>query len=803
MAEKNFGVKKISLIGASGTPTISSPNNLNIDAINVAISTDISIGGEVTSDLKVASGQSVGIGSTQPKSTLDVNGTVNINGTVNVTGVSTFQDDVNIGTGSTVAFFDISAGRVGIVSTQPKSTLDVNGTLNVSGVSTLGVVEIFSSSGIITNATAGVAVTVFGDLVGIASTAINLGAGSTGSVPYQYGPGITSFLAAPSEENRILGYNTTTNKIIWTGISSVGGLTTTEFTVKDGDSTFNESNIKELRFFGDPVNVVSCGVGIASITVTLPSGIVTTGGISTSSVGFAQTAGIATYTSEWNITSNSSSDYRFTGPGFDGTENDPTIYLTRGEQYKFTNKMNAHPFQIRTAIGGSAYDDGILNNGVSNGTLTWNVQMDAPDILYYQCTSHAGMVGTIYILNENATNLKGGSAYDIPYQYSSGITSFLSPGTPNQILETRGSGLPPRWVNAPSSGISAIGIANTEINSLHYIGISSVASGSIQTLGVSSSALVYNPSTKRLGINTDNLTSNLTIDGTFEVVDALSVTSSGSGGNIFEILNSSEDTVVAVTTEGHVGIGTTIPTDPASNLNTSILNVGIVTAYELYGDGSNLTNLPSVAGGIGIQSGNIIVGSGFTTIKFNGSQNTITGTGTTVEVTINGVSQAGAAGTAVDVIGGIASVTNLNATGISTLGNVEINSGIITAKTGIVTYYGDGSNLTNITANVQVNSQQLISTPVFPVLTNEIGTASSIGIATTGSNPLVFIPSTGRLGVGTVDPQAKIHVVGVSTFDGDAMFINDNGIKFGGVGNTSITIQYNSTTNSLDFVVSS
>lgn len=756
MAEKNFGVKKISLIGASGTPTISSPNNLNIDAINVAISTDISIGGEVTSDLKVASGQSVGIG-----------------------------------------------------STQPKSTLDVNGTVNVTGVSTLGVVKI--SSGIITNTNAGTAVTVFGDLIGTASTAINLDAGSTGSVPYQYSPGLTTFLAAPSEDNKILGYNTTTDKIFWTNISEAGGVTKTEFTVEEGDSTFSESDIDTLKFFGDPVNIVSGGVGVASITVTLPTGIVTTGAISTSSVGFAQTAGIATYTSEWILESGNGSDYGISGPGLTGTENDPTFYLTRGEKYKFTNNTGGHPFRIQSTPNGSVgtqYNDGITNNDAGNETtLLWNVQFDSPDILYYQCTTggHGGMGGKIYILNENATNLKGVgvSSYSIPYQYSLGITSFLSPGLANQILETRGSGLPPRWVNAPSSGISAIGIANTEINSLHYIGISSVASGSIQTLGVSSSALVYNPSTKRLGINTDNLTSNLTIDGTFEVIDALSVTSSGSGGNIFEILNSSEDTVVAVTTEGHVGIGTTIPTDPASIFNTSILNVGFVTARKLFGDGSNLTNLPSVDGGIGIQSGSIIVGSGFTTIKFTGSQNTITGSGTTVEVTINGVSLAGAAGTAFDVIGGIASVTDLNATGISTLGNVEINSGIITAKTGIVTYYGDGSNLTNITANVQVNSQQLISTPVFPVLTSEIGTASSIGIATTGSNPLVFIPSTGRLGVGTANPQAKIHVVGVSTFDGDAMFINDTGIKFGGVGNTSITIQFNSTTNSLDFVVSS
>ena len=30
MAEKGFGVKEVNLIGASGTPTITSPNNLNL-----------------------------------------------------------------------------------------------------------------------------------------------------------------------------------------------------------------------------------------------------------------------------------------------------------------------------------------------------------------------------------------------------------------------------------------------------------------------------------------------------------------------------------------------------------------------------------------------------------------------------------------------------------------------------------------------------------------------------------------------------------------------------------------------------
>ena len=48
MAEKGFGVKELNLIGSSGTPTIESPGNLNLNANNVAISTNVSIGGTLT-----------------------------------------------------------------------------------------------------------------------------------------------------------------------------------------------------------------------------------------------------------------------------------------------------------------------------------------------------------------------------------------------------------------------------------------------------------------------------------------------------------------------------------------------------------------------------------------------------------------------------------------------------------------------------------------------------------------------------------------------------------------------------------
>jgi len=48
--------------------------------------------------------------------------------------------------------------------------------------------------------------------------------------------------------------------------------------------------------------------------------------------------------------------------------------------------------------------------------------------------------------------------------------------------------------------------------------------------------------------------------------------------------------------------------------------------------------------------------------------------------------------------------TNLNYSGISTLGNVRISSGIVTATSGIVTYYGDGSKLTGVISGVGINT---------------------------------------------------------------------------------------------------
>ena len=78
--------------------------------------------------------------------------------------------------------------------------------------------------------------------------------------------------------------------------------------------------------------------------------------------------------------------------------------------------MGAHPFRIQSTpngSAGSAYNDGVTNNDVSNGTLTWDVQFDSPRVLYYQCTSHANMGGVIYIDNANTGSAGGGGSTNI------------------------------------------------------------------------------------------------------------------------------------------------------------------------------------------------------------------------------------------------------------------------------------------------------------------------------------------------------------------------------------------------------
>ena len=156
-----------------------------------------------------------------------------------------------------------------------------------------------------------------------------------------------------------------------------------------------------------------------------------------------------------------------------------TISLARGSTYVFNvadNSVSGHPLQFSTTSNGthnsgSAYTTGVTVSGTagqSNATVTIAVASDAPDILYYYCSSHSGMGGTANIVDQHvlgfngtsfvpvaakrqlkstrSANVEGGATGSIPYNTGASTTTFLGIGSTNQILVVAGG--VPAWATS-------------------------------------------------------------------------------------------------------------------------------------------------------------------------------------------------------------------------------------------------------------------------------------------------------------------------------------------------------------------
>ncbi len=102
----------------------------------------------------------------------------------------------------------------------------------------------------------------------------------------------------------------------------------------------------------------------------------------------------------WEVNADGADHYTINGPGFSSATNDPTLYVQRGQTYAFDNSVQGagHPFRIQstTGLAGTPYTAGQTGSGIT--VLYWTVPMDAPTTLYYQCTLHALMNGTINVV---------------------------------------------------------------------------------------------------------------------------------------------------------------------------------------------------------------------------------------------------------------------------------------------------------------------------------------------------------------------------------------------------------------------
>ena len=758
-----------------------------------------------------------------------------VNGIVTSTnpGVTTVTFVGNLaGTASTAGFaatafslqgFTPATGSVGFATT---STDVIGGIgsislLSVSGVSTFGNnttgVLIDGANGIVTSTNPGITtVTYFGNLtgtastasfattafslsgftpvtgsVGFATTATNLGAGNTGSLPYQISPGITTFLNAAAINKQVLLYNTDTNKPEWGSAGDAQG-SFAGIDVKDEDNS-QVSGIKVLNIRGDNITAVSdTDSGISTITV------------SKNLVGTALSiSGISTFGS-------SSIGVKIDGVNGIVTSTNPGVTTVT-----FVGNLTG------TASTASFASTAFSLNG------------------FVPATGSVGFATT-------TTNLGAGNTGSLPYQSSPGITTFLSaPGSTNQVLLYSDGTNQPIWsevglgTNTTGNYVKEISGTDNEIK----LTPSATGAGTTHQIG-----FVDNPTIQgTLKINQNlNVLGNITIGGTTNSIVAqdlilrnkdiiLGLATDINNNNVSTDFSASGGGIAIASTEGFpiidinaVGFETNPTTykkimwfranDPFVGLKTdawlSNYAFGIGTTSMSFGtrfaagnveishnDITAVRNIKSTGistfgngtTGVLIDGVNGIITStnpGVTTVTFVGN---LTGTASTAgfaqtAFNLNGFVPAtgsvGFATTSIDVIGGIGSLSRLTVSGLSTFGNstngvlIDGVNGIVTSTNpGVttVTYYGDGSKLSNIISGVSISTNTTNQTQLITYVT---GTGSTTGFGVTTSG-LVFNPSGGLFGISTSSPSTPLQVerygvrTGLGTFNAVAGITTD------------------------------
>jgi hypothetical protein len=674
---------------------------------------------EVNNNLLVADSATdyVGVGTSSPKYTLEVIGGIGVT-YANILGIATVGQEFNVGTGGTV-ITSLDSGLTGFGTATPAYIVDIRSPVS-TGQTALYVQGDVRVTGDVYADDISLDQATFNNIevsgVGTIRTAsIDLGYVKTGIVTNLSTSGIGSITIAAIRD----GYINTgiVTNLVTTGIASINtGVVTTAYVNTGIITTLSGSNLSYsgIGSFGS-INAdtgrINTGIvtnlvttGIASVnTGVLTSAYVTTGIVTTISGTTLNYTGIGTV-ANFNATNATVSGLTTTGSlavatGFDVYAADSTFH-------------------------GSVTIDGNLSIGGTSAILNAvQVRVEDKDIILGFTTAITPSDDTA---NHGGVAIASTEGYPLVSFAVAGINTL--PDTYKQVMwvkrNTMGSGTTDAFLFNYAVGVGSTQVPNgvrfaagsiqfTEnvINTpnLNVTGVSTIATASVD-LGYVKTGIITTLSGSNLSYSGIVTAGSVTINGT-------SVISSGRQlQNIASLDATTTATIEAAIANAHNTSQDIVVTGIAS-INTGVFTsffspTGIITTLS----GSNINY-----SGIGT-FGTVSVDLGY--VK----------TGIVTNLTTSGI---GTITTAVietgNIVTGVVTTitgTTLNYSGISTVGNFRITpvgSGATVGNSGIVTYYGDGSQLSNIISGVGIQSAGTLVGTGFTTL-NFIGAGNTFAV---------------------------------------------------------------------------
>jgi hypothetical protein len=517
MATKDFGLKGIRFVGDFGTPKITSPIGVDINATKVAISTDVTVGRN-----------------------LDVTGISTLGGVKLSSGV------VQSATGVAVTFI---GNLTGTATTATNLTGGATG--SVPYQSDAGITAFLSAPGVTDQ------VLVYNDNSNQPSWAkVELGTNTSGDYvkdlygtaneieidPSATGAGATHRIGLVNSPT-IQGSLTVKQNLYLEGNLSIGG-------------TSNIINATDLFVVNKDI--------VLGVTTT-------TGNVDVSTDFTANGGGVAIASTEGTPLVNINSV---------GFEENPTTYkkimwFKSGthaglntdawlSNYAFgvgTTSMSAGTVFAAGNVQISNYDITAVRNINASGISTLGgIKISSGTIQAVSgvATFTGFFSGNLTGTATTATNLTGGNTGYLPYQSAAGITTFVgAASTDNQILLYNTGTNTPYWGNISDGAGSGSIISSDQNNAVRYLTYVGNYTGVTSSFGVDENGLAYNPSTNKLGIGTASPDYNLHVQGDVKITGGIYdknndygggskvLTSDGNGGWSWENVTATGDTAIS------------------------------------------------------------------------------------------------------------------------------------------------------------------------------------------------------------------------------------------------------------------